>query len=101
MPRKISIRTEKTPSAPAAEQITTIVTFDAIPAGTLPVPAPKPIPIGQQVKITKEFKGPRGVIRSGTATIIEGHQVRGDKLQYKILHRGFRFWVPGEIVESL
>lgn len=60
-----------------------------------------PLPIGQQVRVTAEVKGLGGVMRAGTTSVIEGCQVTGEKVQYKVLHRGFRFWVPGEIVEKL
>lgn len=59
------------------------------------------LPVGQQVTITREFKGPGGMMRIGTNSVIEGYQTDEGGTRYKILHRGFRFWIPEEYVMPL
>lgn len=72
-----------------------------IPAEVPPSTALKPMAIGQQVTVIREFKGPRGTIRIGTSSIIEGHSISGGKIIYKIIHRGFRFWVPAGYIQEV
>lgn len=72
------------------------VTMEVIPPES-PIEEKRPFTIGQQVRVTGEVKHGSVVMRPGTPTVIEG--MAGDK--YKILYRGFRFWVPAEIVEQI
>lgn len=90
-------RKEAKKPEPVTTEVTPSITIEVIPVET----EVSPLPIGQQVRVTAEVKGPGGVMRAGTTTVIEGCQMTGEKVQYKVLHRGFRFWVPGEIVEKL
>lgn len=77
------------------------VNLEVIPAEAAVIETPAPLKIGQQVKVTSEVKSPRGVMRAGTATVIEGYQVTGGKVQYKVLYRGFRFWVFAGVIKKI
>lgn len=73
---------------------------ETTPAESEPV-VHKLLSVGQQVTIIREFKGPGGMMRIGTNSVIEGYQTDEETIRYKILHRGFRFWIPEEYVMPL